>query len=93
MPHDDPPQACRGSQLDLFGGETAIDNAADPGKMRALLYDLLAEARSAEIMPWSPVNASLYRTLFPQLTFLLPDEEGAQLRFEFETELARLEAA
>jgi hypothetical protein len=34
-----------------------------------------------------------YRTIFPQMTNWLPEEEGAQLRFEFETELARLEAA
>jgi hypothetical protein len=32
----------------------------------------------------------LYRTIFPQMTNWLPDEEAAQLRFEFETELARL---
>jgi hypothetical protein len=31
--------------------------------------------------------------LFPQMTDWLPDEEGAQLRFEFETEIRRLEAA
>jgi hypothetical protein len=35
----------------------------------------------------------LYRTIFPQMTNWLPAEEGAQLRFAFETELARLEAA
>jgi len=27
------------------------------------------------------------------MTLWLPEDEGAQLRFEFETELARLEAA
>jgi hypothetical protein len=32
-------------------------------------------------------------TIFPQMTNWLPDEEGAQLRFEFETEIKRLEAA
>ena len=32
----------------------------------------------------------LYRTIIPQMTNWLPEEEGAQLRFEFETELARL---
>ena len=36
---------------------------------------------------------SLYRTIFPQMTLWLLEHEGAQLRFEFETELARLEAA
>jgi hypothetical protein len=35
----------------------------------------------------------LYRTIFPQMTNWLPDEEGAQLRCEFETEIRRLEAA
>jgi hypothetical protein len=38
-------------------------------------------------------HSRLYRTIFPQMTSWLPEEEGAQLRFEFETELARLEAA
>jgi hypothetical protein len=44
-------------------------------------------------MPWPPINARLYRTLFPQMTFWLPEDEARQLRFEFEAELARLEAA
>lgn len=34
-----------------------------------------------------------YRTIFPQMTLWLPEDERAQLRFEFETELERLEAA
>lgn len=36
---------------------------------------------------------SLYRTIFPQMTNWLPENEGAQLRFEFEAELERLKAA
>jgi hypothetical protein len=36
---------------------------------------------------------SLYRTIFPQLTLWLPEDAGAQLRFELEMELVRLEAA
>jgi hypothetical protein len=35
----------------------------------------------------------LYCTVFSQMTSWPPEEEGAQLRFEFETELVRLEAA
>jgi hypothetical protein len=93
MARDEQQQALGRGQLDLFGGESALSNAADPEKMRALLHDLLAEARAADTIPWSPVDSGLYRTLFPQLTFWLPEEEGAQLRFEFETELARLDAA
>jgi hypothetical protein len=36
---------------------------------------------------------SLYRVIFPQMANWLPEEESAQLRLEFEAELARLEAA
>jgi hypothetical protein len=36
---------------------------------------------------------SPYRTTFPQMTLWLPEDEGTQLRFEFETELVRLGAA
>jgi hypothetical protein len=43
------------------------------------------------VMPGKRVR--LYRTIFPQMTNWLPQEEAAQLCFEFETELARLEAA
>ena len=43
--------------------------------------------------PWDRKRIVLYRTIFPQMTNWLPDDEGAQLRFEFDTELARLEAA
>jgi hypothetical protein len=44
-------------------------------------------------MPWDAKGVLLYRTIFPQMTNWLPDEEAAQLRFEFEAELARLNAA
>ena len=66
---------------------------ADPDKVREELHRILAEARAAKAMPWDARRAALYRTIFPQMTNWLPEEEGAQLRFDFETELARLEAA
>jgi hypothetical protein len=66
---------------------------ADPDSVRAELYKILAEARAAQKLPWEPRTILLYRTIFPQMTNWLPDEEGAQLRFEFETEIRRLEAA
>jgi hypothetical protein len=53
----------------------------------------ISEARAAETLPWDRESARLYRTIFPQMTLSLPDEEAAQLRFEFDTEMARLEAA
>lgn len=48
---------------------------------------------AAQTLPWPPERAGLYRTIFPQMTNRLPEEEAAQLRFEFETEIARLKAA
>ena len=81
------------AQADLFGAEPAPAYRPDPDKVRARLHKILAEARAAQRLPWEPTTVSLYRTIFPQMTNWLPEEEGAQLRFDFETELARLEAA
>jgi hypothetical protein len=81
-------------QTDLFGEDSPTPvYRADPDAVRQELYKLLAEARAAQAMPWDAKRTTLYRTIFPQMTNWLPAEEGAQLRFEFETELARLEAA
>jgi hypothetical protein len=81
------------TQADLFGAEAAPAYRPDPDKVRARLHRILAEARAAQTLPWEPTRVSLYRTIVPQMTLWLPEDEGAQLRFEFETELARLEAA
>jgi hypothetical protein len=81
------------TQPDLFGAEPAPAYRPDPDKVRARLYKILAEARAAQTLPWEPTRVSLYRTVVPQMTSWLAEEEAAQLRFEFETELARLEAA
>ena len=81
-------------QADLFGVEAAPPAyRPDPDKVRARLYKILGEMRSAQSMPWGWGRASLYRPIFPQMTQWLPEDEGAQLRFQFEEELARLEAA
>jgi hypothetical protein len=81
------------TQPDLFGSEPAPAYRPDPDKVRSRLHKILAEARAAQKFPWEPTTVSLYRTIFPQMTNWLPEEEGAQLRFQFEAELARLEAA
>jgi hypothetical protein len=82
------------NQSDLFGDDSATpEYRADPESVRAELYKILAEARAAQKLPWKPEKVVLYRTIFPQMTNWLPDDEGAQLRFEFETEIKRLEAA
>ena len=79
-------------QADLLEHATPAYRA-DPDEVRADLHRILAEARAAKVVPWTPSTLSLYRTIFPQMTNWLPEEEGAQLRFQFEEELARLEAA
>ncbi|MGD9866668.1 MAG: hypothetical protein AB7U38_01570 [Hyphomicrobiales bacterium] len=89
-------------QPDLFGEdqpELFDENAPtpvyhpDPDRVRRRLEKILAEARAAGTMPWDSATLALYRTIFPQMSFALPDEEGAQLRFQFEEELERLKAA
>ncbi len=81
------------SQSDLFGAEAPPAYHPNPDKVRARLHKILAEARAAQTSPWEPARVSLYRTIFPQMTLFLPEDEAAQLRFEFATEMARLEAA
>jgi hypothetical protein len=79
---------------DPFGKDTSTpEYRADPDSVRVELHKILAEARAAQKLPWEPKTVLLYRTIFPQMTNWLPDDEGAQLRFEFETEIRRLEAA
>ena len=93
----------RSSQQDLFGADAQPElfesDAAPPAyrpnldEVRARLNRILAEARAAESLPWDTDKALLYRTLFPHMAGWLPEEEGAQLRFEFDTEMERLKAA
>src|ERR1700751_1999590 len=91
MPSDEPDFFEEESQPDLFGAEARAGFRPDPEKGRARLHKILAEARAAQKVPWEPARVSLYRTIVPQMTLWLPEEEGAQLRFEFDTEMARLE--
>src|SRR5712691_1405009 len=89
-----PPYGLEPAQADLFSEDIPTpEYRADPDSVRAELYKILAEARAAQKLPWEPKRVLLYRTIFPQMTNWLPDEEGAQLRFEFEAEIKRLEAA
>jgi hypothetical protein len=81
-------------QADLFGEDTPTPVYwADPDTVRQELYKILGEARAAQAMPWDAKRALLYRTIFPQMTNWLPEDEAAQLRFEFAAELVRLKAA
>ena len=81
------------AQPELLEDRSEHVYCADPDEVRRDLTRLLVQARTAQIMPWEPRKVRLYRTIFPQMSRWLPDDEAKQLCFEFETELARLEAA
>ena len=81
-------------QPELFGPDAAPPAyRPDPDQVRARLHKILAEARAAEKLPWDRDKLLVYRTIFPRMAGWLPEEEAAKLRFEFETEMARLKAA
>lgn len=87
------------AQGSLFGaGENRLQAprqqvVPDPETVRLRLNALLEKARTAEKMPWSERDARMWQTVFPNMAKWLPEEEAAQLRFEFEAEMERLKAA
>jgi hypothetical protein len=83
------------TQQDLFGAtpQPQSDGKADPDRVRRKLHAILAEARAAEVMPWDDRDLLYYKTVVPQMTNWLPDEEAAQMRFAFAEEMRRLELA
>lgn len=74
----------------LFGSDTPDEDAEtptfhpDPDEMRAELRRILAEMKGATAMPWDEKRVALNRMIFPQMTNALPQDEGAQLRFQFD---------
>jgi hypothetical protein len=80
-------------QGELFEAPAAVSYRPDPERVRARLHKILGEARAAKALPWPRATERLYRTIFPQMSLCLPEEEAAQLRLDFDAELLRLEAA
>jgi hypothetical protein len=82
------------TQDDLFPEASAPKSyRPDPEKVRAKILRIITEARGAETLPWDAQRLRFYRTVVPQMSLWLPDEEAAQLRFEFDEEVRRLELA
>jgi hypothetical protein len=83
-------------QQSLFGsGEKRMQaprqpTVPDPETVRARLKLVFEKARSAEKMPWSERDVRMWQMVFPNMAKWLPEEEAAQLRFEFDREIERL---
>ena len=94
MPRQQPDLFESDEQPELFESEYEPNfYRPDPDRVRARLHKILAEARAARALPWDESDVGYYRTIFPQMTLWLPEDEAKQLRFEFDAEMARLEAA
>lgn len=92
----------RRRQPDLFDAALAPYLAAevvpwpihrpDPDRVRGRLRAIVEEVRAADALPWSPADLRCYRTIVPQMTLVLPGDEAARWRADFDAELTRLAA-
>lgn len=64
----------------------------DIPKIRGELYAVLDELRRADEMPWDGAKLLYWKTVVPQMSKWLGEEERAQLCFDFEQEIRRLAA-
>lgn len=65
----------------------------DPEEIRLELREILSEAKAAsDGCPWDARTFQYHKTVFPQMSNWLPQEEAEQLRFEFAEEIKRIEA-
>jgi len=63
-----------------------------PETIRALMLEILAEARSAAVIPWTPRKLRSHTAMFPYMAEWLKGGEGDQLMHEFKAEMDRLDA-
>lgn len=65
----------------------------DPDEVRGKLTRVLAALRAAEgAPPWTELEARYWRTVFPQMSNWLPEDERRDIREAFDTEMKRLAA-
>lgn len=90
----------RSSQPDLFATQTDLlgslpkpSTAPSLATVRAEVNKVLEKARIAKEMPWTSKEVTFWKTVFPQMTNWLPQEEAEQLRSAFMEEICRLEAS
>jgi hypothetical protein len=63
-----------------------------PETIRALMLEILGEARAAKAMPWTPRIIRSHTAMFPYMAEWLDEREGRQLLLDFKAEMDRLEA-
>jgi hypothetical protein len=80
------------SQGEMFKPRPAVSAPIrhTPDTIRARMQALLAQARAADAMPWTPREVRSHTVMFPEMAKWLPKAEGEQLLIEFENEMARL---
>jgi hypothetical protein len=81
-----------GSQGDLFGPPPKQSYAPSIEKVRTEINKVLDKARIAKDMPWTAKEVAFWKTVFPQMTNWLPEQEREQVRAAFWEEINRLEA-
>ena len=64
----------------------------DLDKIRAELRDVIDKARASSSAPWDPKEFGYWRTVLPQMSRWLPDDEREQICREFQIEVSRLTA-
>ena len=82
-----------GTQADLFGPPPPKSYAPSLATVRAEVNKVLEKARIAKDMPWTAKEVAFWKTVFPQMTNWLPEQEREQVRAAFWEEINRLEAA
>ena len=64
-----------------------------PETIRARMLGIIATARAAQTMPFTPRDLRSHLAMFPYMAEWLPGGEGDRLLAEFMAEIARLKAA
>ncbi|MGA9581039.1 MAG: hypothetical protein WBR13_03595 [Allosphingosinicella sp.] len=79
-------------QGDMFP-EQPREEGVDPAEVRLELQELLRIAREArQEAPWDRRTHRFHAVVFPQMARWLPEDEAAQLCFEFAREIERIES-
>jgi hypothetical protein len=78
-------------QPSLFSEEAGtVVVRADPDAVRVKLRKVIELARASSAMPWDARQLRYWRTVVPQMSLWLPEDEAAQMRLAFQTEVERL---